>query len=47
MTRVAIIGGGISGLSAAYALQKQRAAGADVDYLLFETSSRLGARMPD
>ena len=42
MTRVAIIGGGISGLSAAYALQKQRAAGADVDYLLYETSSRLG-----
>jgi protoporphyrinogen/coproporphyrinogen III oxidase len=42
MTRVAIIGGGISGLSAAYALEEQRRAGADVDYILYESSSRLG-----
>jgi protoporphyrinogen/coproporphyrinogen III oxidase len=42
MTRVAIVGGGISGLSAAYALEEQRRAGADIDYILYESSSRLG-----
>jgi len=42
MTRVAIIGGGISGLSAAYALEKERVQGREVDYQLFESSSRLG-----
>jgi protoporphyrinogen/coproporphyrinogen III oxidase len=41
MKRIAIIGGGISGLSAAYSLEKQRA-GADLEYVLFERSSRLG-----
>jgi len=40
--RIAIIGGGISGLSAAYALEKKRRAGLDVEYVLFESSDRLG-----
>jgi oxygen-dependent protoporphyrinogen oxidase len=42
MKRIAIIGGGISGLSAAFALEKRRQAGASLEYTLFETSSRLG-----
>src|SRR5579871_1561978 len=42
MKRIAIIGGGISGLSAAFQLEKARAAGADLDYVLFEGSARLG-----
>ena len=40
--RIAIIGGGIAGLAAAYELEKARAADAPVDYTLFETSPRLG-----
>ena len=40
--RVAIIGGGIAGLAAAYELEQARAAGAPVEYELFEASSRLG-----
>jgi oxygen-dependent protoporphyrinogen oxidase len=43
--RIAIIGGGISGLSAAFYLEKERAAGAPVEYSLFESSSRLGGVM--
>jgi oxygen-dependent protoporphyrinogen oxidase len=42
MTRIAIIGGGISGLSAAFALEEQRRSGVDVDYILYESSTRLG-----
>ncbi len=42
MTRIAIIGGGISGLAAAFALEEHRRAGADLDYVLYEASSRLG-----
>jgi oxygen-dependent protoporphyrinogen oxidase len=43
--RIAIIGGGISGLSAAYYLERERAAGAPVEYSLFESSDRLGGVM--
>ncbi|MBZ5571508.1 MAG: protoporphyrinogen oxidase [Acidobacteriia bacterium] len=42
MRRVAIIGGGISGLSAAFALEKHRRNGAALEYVLFESSARLG-----
>jgi protoporphyrinogen/coproporphyrinogen III oxidase len=42
MKRIAIIGGGISGLSAAFALEQQRRAGMPVEYILFEASPRLG-----
>ena len=40
--RIAIIGGGIAGLSAAYELELARAAGQDVEYDLFEAGERLG-----
>jgi oxygen-dependent protoporphyrinogen oxidase len=43
--RIAIIGGGISGLSAAYYLEQEHAAGAPVEYSLFESSDRLGGVM--
>src|SRR5580700_4834316 len=42
MKRIAIIGGGISGLSAAFSLEKRRQAGASLEYALFESSPRLG-----
>jgi len=42
MKRIAIIGGGISGLSAAFSLQKARTESADLEYTLFEASPRLG-----
>ena len=42
MKRIAIIGGGISGLAAAYTLEEQRRAGAQVEYVLFESSARFG-----
>jgi protoporphyrinogen/coproporphyrinogen III oxidase len=42
MKRIAIIGGGISGLSAAFALDQQRRAGAPLQYVLFESRSHLG-----
>lgn len=45
MKRVAIIGGGISGLSAAFHLEKERANGAPVEYALFESEGRLGGSM--
>ena len=43
--RTAIIGGGIAGLAAAYELEKARAAGADVEYTLFEARERLGGSL--
>jgi oxygen-dependent protoporphyrinogen oxidase len=40
--RIAIIGGGIAGLAAAYELETARKAGAELDYTLFEAHERLG-----
>jgi len=45
MKRIAIIGGGVSGLSAAFYLEKARAAGAELEYTLFESGQRLGGCM--
>jgi protoporphyrinogen/coproporphyrinogen III oxidase len=42
MKRIAIIGGGISGLAAAYTFEEKRQSGTPVEYVLFESSSRLG-----
>ena len=42
MTRIAIIGGGISGLSAAFTLEEKRQSGAPIEYVLFESAPRLG-----
>jgi oxygen-dependent protoporphyrinogen oxidase len=42
MRRVAIIGGGIAGLTAAYELAQQARNGATVEAVLFESSNRLG-----
>jgi oxygen-dependent protoporphyrinogen oxidase len=40
--RVAIVGGGIAGLAAAYELEQQRRNGAAIDWQLYESSDRLG-----
>ncbi|HEX4065021.1 MAG TPA: protoporphyrinogen oxidase [Acidobacteriaceae bacterium] len=40
--RIAILGGGIAGLSAAWALEKARRAGEPVKYSLYEAADRLG-----
>jgi len=45
LKRVAIVGGGISGLSAAYALEKIKRSIRGIDYLLLEASPRLGGVM--
>src|SRR5579864_6823705 len=42
MKRVAVIGGGISGLAAAYALEKERRQGTQIEYVVFESSPRFG-----
>jgi oxygen-dependent protoporphyrinogen oxidase len=42
MKRIAIVGGGISGLSAAFALEKSRRNGVEVEYALYESGQRLG-----
>src|SRR5262252_10667010 len=42
MKRIAIIGGGISGLAAAFELEEQRKAGVELEYTLYESSPRLG-----
>jgi protoporphyrinogen/coproporphyrinogen III oxidase len=43
--RIAIIGGGNAGLAAAYELEKARAAGARVEYTLFEERPQLGGSL--
>jgi len=40
--RIAIVGGGISGLTAAYELERARLAGAPIDWHLYEAGDRLG-----
>jgi oxygen-dependent protoporphyrinogen oxidase len=40
--RTAIIGGGVAGMAAAYECERARAAGAAVEYTLFEAGRRLG-----
>ena len=42
MTRIAILGGGISGLTAAYELELARRCGAAIDWHLYEATDRLG-----
>lgn len=42
MTRIAILGGGISGLTAAYELELARKRGAPIDWHLYEATDRLG-----
>src|SRR5271163_69304 len=42
MRRIAIVGGGIAGLTAAYELARLARGGAAVEAVLFESSSRLG-----
>ena len=42
MKRIAIVGGGISGLAAAFALEEQRRNGAVLEYALYESSPHLG-----
>jgi protoporphyrinogen/coproporphyrinogen III oxidase len=42
MKRIAIVGGGVSGLAAAYELARQAEAGADVEAVLFEAAGRFG-----
>lgn len=42
MKRIAIVGGGISGLAAAFALEKEKTRGARIDYVIFESSARFG-----
>jgi protoporphyrinogen/coproporphyrinogen III oxidase len=45
MQRVAIVGGGISGLSAAYALEQRRRRGAALEYAVFESANRFGGSL--
>lgn len=42
MKRIAIIGGGIAGLSAAWALEKTRRAGQEIDFAIYESADQLG-----
>jgi len=41
VNRIAIVGGGISGLAASFALEEHRRAGA-VEYTVYDSSPRLG-----
>src|ERR1700732_5298634 len=42
MKRIAIVGGGISGLSAAYTIENKRQSGTPVKYVFSDSSPRLG-----
>jgi len=42
MKRIAIIGGGISGLSAAFTIEEKQQSGTPIEYVLFESSKRVG-----
>jgi oxygen-dependent protoporphyrinogen oxidase len=42
MKRIAIVGGGISGLAAAFALEERRRAGEAVEYAVYESGPRFG-----
>jgi protoporphyrinogen/coproporphyrinogen III oxidase len=42
MTRIAIVGGGISGLAAAFALEERRQAGESLEFVIYEAGSRFG-----
>ena len=42
MKRIAVIGGGISGLSAAFRLQTKSSQGAPLEYVIFEAGARFG-----
>jgi protoporphyrinogen/coproporphyrinogen III oxidase len=42
MKRIAIIGGGVSGLTAAYTIEQKRQSGTPVQYVLFESRVHLG-----
>lgn len=43
--RIAVIGGGIAGLAAAYELEKARGAGENIEYMLYEARPRLGGSL--
>ena len=40
--RIAVIGGGTAGLSAAYSLQKRKSAGTPIDFVVYEAGQHLG-----
>src|ERR1700733_2773480 len=42
MKRIAIIGGGVSGVSAAFELEQRRRAGQALEYVVFESGARFG-----
>lgn len=45
MKKVAIIGGGITGLAAAYSIKRAIDEGAEIDYVLLEKETRLGGKV--
>ena len=42
MKRIAIVGGGISGLAAAFALEERRRAGEALEFVVYESGPRFG-----
>ncbi|HEY3374691.1 MAG TPA: protoporphyrinogen oxidase [Candidatus Aquicultor sp.] len=45
MKKVAIVGGGVTGLAAAYSISKAIDAGADLDYIVLEKDQRFGGKI--